>query len=72
MPLTSTTTCLIVPPLNAQVLLLFAVLPTASSAYILARQLGGDTVLMANIITVQTLAGFVLIPAWLALTPGLF
>ena len=61
-----------VPPLNAQVLLLFAVLPTASSAYILARQLGGDTVLMANIITVQTLAGFVLIPAWLALTPGLF
>jgi predicted permease len=63
---------LTVPPLNAQVLLLFAVLPTASSAYILARQLGGDTVLMANIITVQTLAGFVLIPAWLILTPGLF
>lgn len=61
-----------VPPLNAEVLLLFAVLPTASSAYILARQLGGDTVLMANIITVQTLSGFVLIPAWLALTPGLF
>ena len=61
-----------VPPLNAQALLLFAVLPTASSAYILARQLGGDTVLMANIITVQTLAGFVLIPARLALSPGLF
>jgi predicted permease len=59
------------PPLNAQVLLLFAVLPTASSAYILARQLGGDTGLMANIITVQTLAGFVLIPAWLLLTPNL-
>jgi hypothetical protein len=59
------------PPLNAQVLLLFAILPTASSAYILARQLGGDTVLMANIITVQTLAGFVLIPAWLLLAPAL-
>jgi predicted permease len=59
------------PPLNARVLLLFAILPTASSAYILARQLGGDTVLMANIITVQTLAGFVLIPAWLLITPSL-
>lgn len=52
------------PTLNAQVLLLFAALPTASSAYILARQLGGDTVLMANITTVQTLAGFLLTTAW--------
>ena len=52
------------PPLNAQILLLFAVLPTASSAYILARQLGGDTVLMANITTLQTLAGFVFTTAW--------
>jgi len=53
------------PALNAQVLLLFAALPTASSAYILARQLGGDTVLMANITTVQTLAGFLFTSAWI-------
>ena len=53
------------PQLDAQVLLLFAVLPTASSGYILARQLGGDTVLMANITTVQTLAGFALTSAWI-------
>lgn len=46
------------PTLNAQVL------PTASSAYILARQLGGDMVLMANITTVQTLAGFAFTAAW--------
>ncbi|PTY35708.1 transporter [Saccharospirillum sp. MSK14-1] len=47
------------------VLLLLAALPTASSAFILARQLGGDTRLMANIITVQSLLGFVSLPLWL-------
>ena len=56
-----------VPALNAQVLLLFAALPTASSAYILARQLGGDTVLMANITTLQTLMGFVCTSIWISL-----
>ncbi len=60
------------PQLNASVMLLFAALPTATSAFILSRQLGGDTVLMANTITVQTLAGFVFIPAWLALAGLLF
>ena len=37
------------------ILLIFAVLPTAPSAFILARQLGGDISLMSSIITVQTL-----------------
>jgi len=37
------------------VLILFASMPTASSSYILARQLGGDLKLMSSIITVQTL-----------------
>lgn len=36
--------------------------PTASASYILARQLGGDAVLMANIITVQAVAAAVTIP----------
>ncbi len=31
--------------------------PTATNAYILARQLGGDAPLMANVITFTTLAG---------------
>lgn len=53
------------PSLNAQVMLLFAVLPTATSSYILARQLGGDTVLMANLVTLQTLAGFVFTSGWI-------
>jgi len=52
------------PELNARVMLLFAVLPTATSSYILARQLGGDTGLMANIVTLQTLAGFAFTTAW--------
>ena len=37
------------------ILVLFAVLPTAPSSFILARQLGGNMGLMSSIITVQTL-----------------
>lgn len=37
------------------VLIIFASMPTASSSYILARQLGGDIKLMSSIITLQTL-----------------
>ena len=51
-----------------QILVLFACLPTASSAYILARQLNGDVDLMANTITIQTLLGFIAIPLWLSLS----
>lgn len=36
--------------------------PTAPSAYILARQLGGDTETMASIITLQTLLAFAVMP----------
>ena len=38
------------------VCVIFGAMPTAVSGYILARELGGDTTLMASIITVQTLA----------------
>ncbi len=41
--------------------------PTAPSAYILARQLGGDGPAMACIITLQTLLAFILMPAIMAL-----
>ncbi|NNJ90749.1 MAG: AEC family transporter, partial [Gammaproteobacteria bacterium] len=46
----------------AVVLILVFMTPTAPSAYILARQLGGDTETMASIITVQTLMAFVVMP----------
>jgi predicted permease len=45
---------------------LFAALPTATSAYILARQLGGDAVFMANLCTLQTLLALVTLPLVLA------
>lgn len=49
------------------VAVLFAALPTSSTAYILARQMGGDTALMATIITAHTLACFVTLPLSLSL-----
>jgi len=41
--------------MSLSVAVIFASMPTATSAYILARELGGDVPLMASIITVQTL-----------------
>ena len=52
------------PGLSA-VLLLLTCLPAPSSAYILARQLGGNVSLMANIITLQTLVALFTIPLWI-------
>lgn len=48
--------------LASQVLIIFAAMPTATSAYILARQLGGDAPLMAAIVTAQTLFAMLTIP----------
>lgn len=45
-----------------RVLTLFAALPTAASAYILARQLGGNAELMAAMITGQTLLAMLSLP----------
>lgn len=44
------------------VAVIFTALPTATSAYILARQLGGDAPLMANLCTLQTLAAMASLP----------
>ena len=43
-----------------------ASVPTASNAYVLARQMGGDAQLMAEILTVQTIAAFVTMPVVIA------
>ena len=43
------------PPVVAGVCVLYAAMPTAPTSYILARQLGGDTDLMALIITMEIL-----------------
>jgi len=50
---------------GAAVAVIFAALPTAPSAYVLAEQMGGDAPLMAAILTVQTLLAVVTLPLWL-------
>lgn len=50
-------------PESARIIaVLFTALPTATSSYILARQMGGDAGLMASIITVQTLLAIATLP----------
>lgn len=52
---------------EADVAILFNALPTATSAYILASQFGGDAKLMASIISVETLLSMISLSALLAL-----
>lgn len=52
----------------AAVVILFQSIPTASSAYVLSRRLGGDSPLMAAIIATQTASSFLTIPAWIAIS----
>jgi hypothetical protein len=64
LPLATFLTCLALGVRGpaALVAMLFQSLPTASSAYILARHLGGDAPLMAGIIALQTVVAGVAIP----------
>lgn len=50
---------------EALVLVVFAAIPTAPTAYVLTRQLGGDGTLMAGIVTAQTMAAVLTIPLML-------
>lgn len=53
--------------IHADIALIFAALPTASSAYILAQRMGGDGARVAWLISAGTLIGMLSLPAWLAL-----
>jgi malonate transporter and related proteins len=53
----------------ALVVVLFAALPTASSAYILAARMGGHSTPVAYAITVQTLLAMLTLPIWISLAP---
>ena len=55
--------------IEAGVLVLWAALPTASSAYILAVRMGGDGPSVATQITAGTLISMATIPLWLAALP---
>jgi len=53
----------------ALIVLLFAALPTASSAYILAVRMGGHAAPVAYAITVQTLLAMLTLPLAISLVP---
>jgi len=55
------------PSMESAVLVLFFALPTAPTAYVLTRQLGGDSHLMAGLITLQTLLAALSLPLVLTL-----
>ncbi|MCQ4347988.1 AEC family transporter [Pseudomonas stutzeri] len=57
---------LALPAMESGLLVLFFALPTAPTAYVLTRQLGGDSQLMAGIITLQTLLAALSLPLLLA------
>lgn len=60
---------LALPSMESTLLVLFFALPTAPTAYVLTRQLGGDSHLMAGIITLQTLLAALSLPlllGWLS------
>lgn len=52
--------------LNYQIVVLFAALPTASSAYILAMRMGGDGKRVAWLISATTLGSMLTLPLWAA------
>jgi malonate transporter and related proteins len=52
------------------VAMLCAAVPTGSGAYVLARQMGGDAPMVANILTLQVIAAAVTIPLVLYLSGG--
>ena len=44
--------------------------PCAASAYVLAREMGGDAELMAGHVTATTILAFAALPFWLGLAGG--
>ena len=54
------------PSAQQAILVSFAALPTASSAYVLAVRMGGHGPYVAGLITVSTLLGMASVPLWVA------
>jgi malonate transporter and related proteins len=60
------------PTEQAQIAAVFAALPTATSAYVLATRMGFDGAPVSFLITAQTLASMLTLPMWVAAAAGLF
>lgn len=56
-----------VPLAQQPIVVAFAAMPTASSAYVLAMRMGGNGPYVAGLITLSTLLGMASIPLWLML-----
>lgn len=54
------------PPGQQAIVVAFAAMPTASSAYVLAVRMGGHGGFTAGLVTLSTLLGMVALPLWLA------
>jgi malonate transporter len=54
------------PPAQQAVMVAFAAMPTASSAYVLAARMGGNGAYVAGLVTLSTLLGMVGLPAALS------
>jgi malonate transporter len=61
------TLLLALSPEQRHIAVLFAAMPTASSAFVLASRMGGDGPYVAALVTASTLLGMVSIPIWLAM-----
>jgi len=59
------------PPAQQLIVVAFASLPTASSAYVLAARMGGDSGFVAGLVTLSTLIGMVGLPAALLVLAAL-
>jgi len=56
---------LALPPLQREIAILFAALPAASSAYILAVRMGGNGAVVAFLISASTVLSTITLPVWL-------
>ena len=65
------TAVLALPLAQRDIVVLFAAMPTASSAYVLAARMGGDGAYVAGLVTLSTLLGMLSIPVWLAVLAAL-
>jgi malonate transporter len=54
-------------PLQREIIVMFAAMPSASSAYILATRMGGNGALVAFLISIGTLISALTMPLWLSL-----
>jgi malonate transporter len=60
------------PPEQAQIAIVFAALPTATSAYVLATRMGFDGAPVSFLITAQTAASMLTLPVWVSFASTLF